>query len=57
MREYMYLWYRLLEINFGTRDTTADEMLTLKNGAKIPFLKCRKENWVSPIRVPSPNGK
>ena len=27
-----------------------------KNGAKNPFLKCRKENLVSPIRVPSPNG-
>jgi hypothetical protein len=27
MREYMYLWYRLLEINVGTRDTAADEML------------------------------
>ena len=26
-REYVYLWYRLLEINVGTRDTAADEML------------------------------
>ena len=26
-REYLYLWYRLLEINVGTRDTAADEML------------------------------
>jgi hypothetical protein len=25
--EYVYLWYRLLEINVGTRDTAADEML------------------------------
>jgi hypothetical protein len=30
---------RLLEINVGTRDTAADEMLTKKNGAKNPFLK------------------
>jgi hypothetical protein len=30
MREYVYLWYRLLEINVGTRDTAADEMLTKK---------------------------
>jgi hypothetical protein len=29
----------LLEINVGTRDTAADEMLTQKNGAKNPFLK------------------
>ena len=35
MREYMYLWYRLLEINFGTRDTTADEMLTQKMALKF----------------------
>ena len=34
MREYMYLWYRLLEINVGTRDTAADEMFLKKNGAK-----------------------
>ena len=27
MREYVYLWYRLLEINVGTRDTAPDEML------------------------------
>ena len=26
-REYVYLWYRLLEINVGTRDTAPDEML------------------------------
>jgi hypothetical protein len=26
----------LLEINVGTRDTAADEMLTKKNGAKNP---------------------
>ena len=39
MREYMYVWYRLLEINVGTRDSAADEMLIKKNGAKIPFLK------------------
>ena len=26
-REYVYLWYRLLEINVGTRDTAVDEML------------------------------
>ena len=39
MHEYVYLWYRLLEINVGTQDTTADEMLTKKNGAKNPFLK------------------
>ena len=26
-REYVYLWYRLLEINVGTRNTAADEML------------------------------
>ena len=44
MREYMYLCYRLLEINVGTRDTAADEMLTQKNGTKNPFLKCRNEN-------------
>ena len=35
MREYMYLWYRLLEINVGTRDSTADEMLTQKMALKI----------------------
>jgi hypothetical protein len=29
----------LLEINVGTGDTAADEMLTKKNGAKNPFLK------------------
>jgi hypothetical protein len=29
----------LLEINVGTRDTAADEMLTKKNGAKNPFFK------------------
>jgi hypothetical protein len=27
MREYVYLWYRLLEINVGTRDTAADDLL------------------------------
>ena len=37
-REYVYLWYRLLEINVGARDTAADEMLT-KNGATNPFLR------------------
>ena len=26
-RENVYLWYRLLEINVGTQDTAADEML------------------------------
>ena len=26
-REYVYLWYRLLEINVATLDTAADEML------------------------------
>ena len=39
MREYVYLWYRLLEINVGTRDTAVDEMLTKENGVKNPFLK------------------
>jgi hypothetical protein len=34
MREYMYLWYRLLEINVGTQDTAADEMLTKKMALK-----------------------
>jgi hypothetical protein len=29
----------LLEINVGTQDIAADEMLTPKNGAKNPFLK------------------
>ena len=38
-REYVYLWYRVLEINVWTRDTAADEMLTKKNGDKNPFLK------------------
>ena len=28
MREYMYLWYRLLKINVGNQETVADEMLT-----------------------------
>ena len=35
MREYVYLLYRLLEINVGTGDTAANEKLTKKN----PFLK------------------
>ena len=35
MHEYVYLWYRLLEINIGTEDTTADEMLTKKMALKI----------------------
>jgi hypothetical protein len=38
MREYMYLWYRLLEINVGTRDTAADEMLWKKMALKIDSL-------------------
>jgi hypothetical protein len=29
----------LLEINVGTQDTAADEILTKTNGAKNPFLK------------------
>ena len=33
--EYVYLWYRLLEINVGTRDTAADEMLYKKMALKI----------------------
>ena len=35
MCEYMYLWYRLLEINVGTWDTTADEKLTKKMALNI----------------------
>jgi hypothetical protein len=35
MHEYVYLWYRLLEINVGTLDTAADEMLTQKMALKI----------------------
>jgi hypothetical protein len=35
MHQYVYLWYRLLEINVGTEDTTADEMLTQKMALKI----------------------
>jgi hypothetical protein len=35
MREYMYSWYHLLEINVGTRDTAADEMLAKKMALKI----------------------
>jgi hypothetical protein len=37
-REYVYLWYRLLEINVGTRDTAADEMLKKKMALKMDSL-------------------
>ena len=41
-REYVYLWYRLLEINVGTRDTAADEMQKMalnKGNNKITELR------------------
>jgi hypothetical protein len=34
MREYMYLWHHLLEIDVGTRDTAADEMVAKKMALK-----------------------
>jgi hypothetical protein len=35
MREYVYLWHRFIDINVGTQDTAADEMLTKKMALKI----------------------
>jgi hypothetical protein len=56
IREYLYLWYHLLENQHWNSGYCCWWNVDPKNGAKNPFLKCRSENWVSPIRVPSPNG-
>ena len=55
MREYMYLWYLCLKLTLELGIPLLMKCWP-KNGAKNPFLKCRNENWVSPIIVPSPNG-
>jgi hypothetical protein len=34
-RENVYLWYRLLEINIGTRDTAADEMFRAPDNFQV----------------------